>query len=405
MSDAAAEPMTTAGRLSRLALLFLAHGVGTANFTVVLANAPAIEQSLGLNHAAFGLMVSAYYGGLLVCSVPAGIVVDRLGIRMALVLAYALSGLGIGLFALAESMAPAMVGLAFCGAGYSFINPATARGILAWFSARGRATAMGTKQTGVPAGGLVAALAAAATTDWRYLALMVAAVTLAAAAGCAVLRLAEPAAIAPARFGDIRVVLQQPRLLTFNLAASLYALAQGAFLAYLVLFAGDVLAAPPAVASLCLGISYAAAAVGRIAWGFLSDRIKRNGRLVSLVACGVVAATGIIMLVVIPRFGGLAMLPFIAALIGFTLSGYAGLTQTAVAEAVDPKLTGAAIGFNLLMTNTGMMLGPVLFGAGVQFLGYGPSWIFLVGVILLAAGLFRMMFVPPRPATDEGLNR
>ena len=390
--------MTAAGRVSRLVMLFLAHGICTVNFVIILAEAPAIEESLGLNHATFGLMVSGYYGGLLACSVPAGIVVDRLGIRLSLALAHLLSGIGIGLFALSHSMAPAMVGLAFCGAGYSLINPATARGILAWFPVRGRATAMGTKQTGVPAGGLVAALAAAASADWRLLAFVIAAVTLAAAAGCLALRLAEPASATPVRFSDVRMVLQQRGLMTFNLAASMYGLAQGAFLAYLVLFAGDVMGAAPATASLCLGVAYVAAAVGRIAWGFLSDNIARNGRLVSLVSCGLLAAIGVVMLVVLPRFGGLAALPFLAALIGFTLSGYAGLTQTAVAESVDPRLTGAAIGFNLLMTNTGMMLGPVLFGAGVQFVGYGPSWIFLVAVILLAAGMFRMMFAPPRAA-------
>jgi MFS family permease len=398
VSDAPAVPMAAAGRVSRLAFLFMAHGICTANFAIILAEAPAIEQSLGLNHATFGVLVSGYYGGLLACSVPAGVVVDRLGIRLSLALAYALSGVGLGLFALSHSMAPAMVGLAFCGAGYSLINPATARGILAWFSLRGRATAMGTKQTGVPAGGLVAALAAAATSDWKMLAAVISVATLAAAAGCLALRLAEPSSATPVRFSDVRVVLQQPRLMQFNIAASMYGMAQGAFLAYLVLFAGDAMGAAPAVASLCLGATYVAAAVGRIFWGFVSDRIARNGRLVSLVSCGVASAASVGLLVIIPKFGGLAVLPFLAAVIGFTLSGYAGLTQTVVAESVDPKITGAAIGFNLLMTNTGMMLGPVMFGAGVQFLGYGPSWIFLVALVLLAAGMFRMMYVPPRAA-------
>ncbi len=404
MNAASAEALTTVGRLSRLALLFLAHAVGTANITVVLATAPAIEQSLGLNHAAFGLMVSAYYGALLACSVPAGFVVDRFGIRVALLFANASTGLGMWLFARSDSSAPAMIGLMLCGAGYSLINPATARGILAWFPARSRATAMGTKQTGVPAGGLAAALAAAAIADWRQLALMVSLLTLAAAVGCALLRLAEPAITMPARVGDIRAVLRLRGVIIFNFGACLYAAAQGAFLAYLVLYARDVLAVQPSMASLCLGIAHVASATGRIAWGLISDKIRRNGRLVGLVACGVIAAAGIVLLVLTPSLGGSALLPVIAALLGLTLAGYAGLTQTAAAEAVEPRLVGAAIGYNMLLTNSGMMMGPVLFGTGVEIMGYGPSWVALAAIMLLGAGLFRMGFVPPRQPLDKTQN-
>lgn len=403
MSDSA-ETLSLAGRLARLSLLFTAHAMGTANITVVLAAAPAIEHSLGLNHAAFGLMVSVYYGALLVCSIPAGFFADRFGIRIALVFANAATGLGMWVFSQANGMEPAILGLMLCGAGYSLVNPATARGILAWFPARGRATAMGMKQTGVPAGGLLAALAAATIGDWRELAILISLLTLAAAMGYLLFRLAEPAAGAPARIGNISAVLRLRGVIAFNFGACLYATAQGAVLAYLVLFTRDVLAASPGIASLCLGVAHVASAAGRVAWGIASDMIPRNGRLAGLLACGIAAAIGIVALVLSPWIGGLMVLPAIAALLGLTVVGYAGLAQTAAAEAVEPRLAGAAIGYNMLLTNSGMMLGPVLFGMSVQSMGYSASWIGLAAIVLLGAALFYVGLTAPQLArkTNEG---
>lgn len=47
------------GRIGGLVVMFVAHAVGTANVTIVLASAPAVERSLGLSHAEFGMMLAA----------------------------------------------------------------------------------------------------------------------------------------------------------------------------------------------------------------------------------------------------------------------------------------------------------------------------------------------------------
>src|SRR5690242_14804096 len=195
--DRVAESDSAAGRFGRLALLFLAHAAGTTNITLVLAMAPAVEQALGISHATFGLIVSAYYGSLLVAALPAGILVDRLGIRMSLALANLLLALGMIVFAASSAPVLAAIGLAMSGLGYTLVNPATARGVLAWFPPRGRATAMGVKQTGVPAGGVIAALAAALPFGWRELAVACAVSGLVTALACVALRVTEPVVTTP----------------------------------------------------------------------------------------------------------------------------------------------------------------------------------------------------------------
>ncbi|MGQ0674826.1 MAG: hypothetical protein ACT4N4_01875 [Rhodospirillales bacterium] len=132
--------------------------------------------------------------------------------------------------------------------------------------------------------------------------------------------------------------------------------------------------------------------------------IPRNGRLAGLLACGIAAAIGIVALVLSPWIGGLMVLPAIATLLGLTVAGYAGLSQIAAAEAVEPRLAGAAIGYNMLLPNSGMMLGPVLFGSSVQSMGYSASWIGLAAAVLLGAALIRAGLAAPRLAreTNEG---
>src|SRR5688572_20719279 len=125
--DESSRPMRS---IARIAPLFAAHVVGTANITLVVALSPLIEQSLDLGHAAFGLMVSAYYGGTLLLALPAGWMVDRYGLRAMLIAAHAFLATGLVVLASAEGLVAGAAGLFLCGTGYAFINPATARAVL-----------------------------------------------------------------------------------------------------------------------------------------------------------------------------------------------------------------------------------------------------------------------------------
>jgi len=385
-----AETVRTATRFSRLVFLFLAHAVGTANITLLVAMAPALERSLGVGHAEFGLMVAAYYSALLVWALPAGWLVDRFGIGPMLIAAHALLAAGTLTVAGAHGFAQAAAGLVLSGMGYALVNPSTARGVLLWFPERGRATAMGVKQTGVPAGGVAAALVVAAVGGdvWRDLAVAFALLTFTAGLGFTVLGIRRPAAESAIRLSDLRRLLGRPRLVYFNAAACLYAIGQSAFFAYLVLFLHDALKIEPSKASLCLALAHVASAAGRIAWGLTSDLFPREGRKITLVGCGTAAAAGVGVLAVLPGVGGVAMLVPVAMMLGLTLGGYAGLTQTTAVEIVEPRLAGASIGYNMLLTNAGTMLGPALFGATLDYGGYSPAWIATGTILAFGACLF-----------------
>jgi MFS family permease len=375
------------GRLGRLALLILVHAVGTINFTLLLAFAPAVQQQLGLSNAGFGLLLAAYYGALLTAAFPAGWLVDRFALRTMLLLSHALMATGMLVIGCATAPAAIAAGLFICGLGYSLTNPSTARAVLLWFAVRGRASAMSAKQTGVPIGGAIAALAAAATSTVQWQHVVIACAVLTLLAGAAYIRL-DASVTAPrgSWLVDLGALLGRPRLAGLNAGAALYTASQTAFFAYTVLYARSI-GYSPAAAALALGAAHVASVFGRIAWGQVSDRTLRSGRRASLVACGALAVAALVALPV--AAGGGAPFFFVAAaILGATLGSHAGLGQTVAVEAVEPRLAGAAIGYVMFATTLGLIAGPTTFGFLADIAGYGIAWLALAAATAAGAALY-----------------
>ncbi len=373
-------------------VLILAHALGTLNFTAVLAMAPRVQAALGLSRAEVGLLSTAYNAGLLAGALPAGWVVDRYGVRAGLVGAHLVMGLATALLAgFGHSLAVAAPCLALTGLGYAVVNPATVKGVLLWLPVRLRATAMGVKQTGVPVGGLLAAgtAALASRVEWTTLLLAIAVATVAGAALC--LRTpadgaSEAVAGRAMRLRDISAVVRNGNLTLVNAVGGGFNMGQTSFTTYLTLFLRDALHAGLPFAGACFGLAQAGSTAGRIAWGVVSDRLWAGRRKPAMVLLGVLAAAGLAGLGTLGPGGALGAAALAAAL-GLTVASYAGLLQAAAAEAVDPRLGGAAIGYNMVFTPLGGMLGPPLFGALVDRAGdYGPAWL-AAGAVVLASSL------------------
>ena len=89
-----------------------------------------------------------------------GKLADRLGVGKTTLQGH----LAVGVCTFAAALVPSFIWgcviFFLAGLGYSFLNPSSSKGVMAWFHSDERATAMGTKQTGVPAGGVVTAMLA-----------------------------------------------------------------------------------------------------------------------------------------------------------------------------------------------------------------------------------------------------
>ena len=397
--------------ITRLSILTLVHVVGTLHMVSVMAMAPVIQRDLSLSVTQVGLLVTAYYGAQTVGAFPAGGLVDRLGVGWSLVLAQVILIAGAISLSQANDFAAAFGSCAVMGLGYSLTNPASARGVLEWFPPERRATAMGIKQTGVSIGGVLAAGNGALVTllSWQSILWIIAGVT--AASALLSLRLAErPSWRAGGSFRSVIAhlseVVRDRNLGLLFAAGGFYNMGQMNFFAYLTLFMREAAQASQPVAGLSLAIAQAASAVGRIGWGVVSDTVFRGKRKTLVVGlCG----TAVILLAAMAAVGlwwGVAVGIALALALGLTIASFASLMQTLAVEAVAPRLAGSAMGYSLVGTALGGMVGPPLFGAVVDLTGnFANGWLLTAGLVLVGTFLLGFWFRERRYSRDSLSNQ
>jgi sugar phosphate permease len=160
---------------------------------------------------------------------------------------------------------------------------------------------------------------------------------------------------------------------------------QYAVLVYLVIDLTTELAVPLATAVLLLSLATLAGVAGRMAWGWLSDRVFGGRRLPGLVAVTATGAVSAAILAALPAGVPVGFVAVAAALAGFSLIGWQGLWVTMVSELAPPGASGTALGWGLTFTNVGIVVWPPVLGLAADLTGtFRTSWILLTGMLLVS---------------------
>ncbi|MEX2615839.1 MAG: MFS transporter [Alphaproteobacteria bacterium] len=377
----------------RLTIVTTAHAIGTLNSVSVLSLAPVIRPELGLSFSQFGLLISAYSAGQITGTMPAGILVDKIGVGWALVLAHMLLALATATLTQANGLYTALAAMLFMGWAYAIVNPATARGVLEWFPPRRRATAMGVKQAGVPAGGILAAgtLFLTAWLSWQGILWVIVGLTCLGGLICLPLVEAKRARIGPLESpfaGILRVARDRNYGALVGSCAFMNA-GQHIFFTYLTLFMREALQSSQGVASIAMGLAQGGSAIGRIGWGVVSDTVFRGRRkkLTAMLCIAAVVFFG--LMAAVDTWWGIGAGLAVAVLLGLTIASWASLIQTLAVESVNRADSGSAIGFLSLGTGMGSMVGPPLFGAVIDATAsFSQGWL----VAALVTGVGVVMF-------------
>ena len=371
-----------------LGLISVSHIIGATAQYGINTLAPFYKDELGLSRAQVGLFFSAFYLAMAGFSFSAGRRADRLGVRKTTFQGHLSLGLCTIAAALAPSFAWAFASFFLAGLGYSFLNPASSKGVMAWFHRDERATAMGTKQTGVPAGGVVTAVLAPQLVllmGWRG-ALAVLGVINFLFGFLFSFYWRDPPGDGAAVSEDVRVQETQTlniwSFLPISCGTALYLVGQMTLITYIPLYLKDAMGFSAYWASQALALTQAGAMVGRVGWGVASDRLFGGRRKIVLILIGWLSAILIMALGFMRPQSPLYLLLPILFLAGVCLVGYQGVSYALIGELAGKAKTGSALGMMITINAACATLGTPLFGYIVDQTGSYPiAWMLLAGAL------------------------
>ena len=351
---------------------------------------PVLTADLPLSRAELGLLTDAIWGGMLIGMLPFGVVVDRLGERLMI---------GAGGLALAVLFAAASFTRSFLPLFLVFVpaaiaassgSPGGARALAGWFPPAQRGLAMGIRQTGVTAAGVLAAVTLppiALSLGWPA-ALRAVSAAIVLVVAIFVLFYREPprdAGHAVTGF-RIRSLLANRSFVAATAYGWIFMGALGASVTYVALALHQDAGLSVIDAGLVLAVLQVGGIAGRVGWGLWSDRLGSRGTVM-----GQVGVLAVVACAAMAIFGHgrppLALLVLLAFLLGLTTMGWNALYITLSSE-VTPHRAATVVGAGTTVTFTGMLLVTPLFGLVADRAGsYTPAWMALAGLAAVGAAI------------------
>jgi ACS family hexuronate transporter-like MFS transporter len=420
-ADAAELPLSRY-RFVMLGVVWCAYLVVFLSRLCVGPLAPFLKDAFDLSNAQIGGLTSATAVAYAPTLIFAGWLVDRIGVRRALLIGTVITGLCIGAVALAPSYGTMLLLLGASGLGCGFIYPTAVKAIMLWFPPRERATAVGVNQSAVNVSGMMGAAVMpwlAVAYGWQAgfvfaagLAFVVCVVAVLfyrdprpdewSGRAAAPLPVSEIDQGLPAVTGDEQTdkavvksgfvaVLRSRDIWMMGLAALFLGVVEFAALAHLVLFLNTDWGYSVAVAAGMLAFCQFAGAIGKPLSGLVSDRPLHRRRVPALLGMGTLAGLSCVAFALLQP-GHEWLLWGALFLLGFGAVGWGGLMGTLAGETGGDRAAGAAAGVSAAFFNVGIFLGPPIFGYIVDRTGsYPQAWWTMAGSAAVA--LVLLLFV------------
>ena len=381
-----------------ISLVGLAHGTSHFYHVILAALIPWLKPEFNLSYSELGLLMTVFFVVSGVGQAMAGFVVDRLGARTVLFSGIALLGVSAVLLSSAHSYLQLMLGALVAGCGncvfhpadYTLLNQRVSKARLAHgFSVHGISGNIGWAMSPL------FLTFVAARTDWRTALLSAALLPLAVLALMLWNRHAlRPEPVAAPVAGATSTVADSPfGFLRLKVVWMCFAF----FLISAVALAGvQTFAATSLVSLYGMSLGWAtsaytcymmASAVGMLYGGFLGAGSRNHDRII-MVAFGTAAVLALVLAAaVVPAWMAVVLM----GLIGL-VTGISGPSRDLMIRAAAPaNATGRVFGVVYSGLDSGLALGPLMFGALMDanhpagvFIGIG---VFQALVILTAVGV------------------
>lgn len=348
-----------------------------ATFTTLslAAIAPDVASGLSVSPELVGFQVSLIYFGGAVMSTVAGFQLRRWGPVRVSQASLMFCAVGAGL-AVIPSLAAVAAGSIVIGFGYGMTNPAASELLLRIMPAGRRNLIFSIKQTGVPIGGVLAGLTAPPISQsfgWQWAPAVAAISCFMLALLIQPLRTAWDADRDPtARFKErpfdaLSIVWRSPPLRWLSVSGFFYAAVQLSLATFVVTLlvtdAGFGLIEAGAV----LALVQAAGVVGRVAWGWIADRLGHG--LVVLLIIGGACVTGALLVMAVSETWSTFAILILFTLFGINALGWTGVFQVEAARYAPQGKLGTVIGGVTAPTYGGVIVGPAVFSLAFVAIG------------------------------------
>jgi sugar phosphate permease len=344
--------------------------------------APALRGEYELNLTQVGVLLAAEWVGLAVSLLPWGFAADRYGERWTVATGLSACAACLAGAAYAPSFEALVVLLFLAGAFGGSVQSGSGRAVTSWFPREERGFALGVRQTAVPVGGVVAAvaipLAGSARAGFLVLALLVVAGAL---AGALVLR---SGAAHELDAEDVESIVRDRRLWLVCAASALYVVPQAALMGFAVLFLHDERDFSTGQAAAVLAVSQVLAAALRIGAGRWSDIVGSRIRPLRLIGVAVAAMLAVVAVTAVRDVW--LLVPALAVATALSMA-WNGLSFTIAAE-IGGRRSGAAIGIQQTALAVAGIGVPVAFATAVS----STSWqaAFLLAAVFPLVGLLTL---------------
>lgn len=387
--------------MSRYRWAILAVGVAAQMAVSALrqglpALGPTLQSHFGLSLPQLGVILGSVSVGIVLTLIPWGALADRLGERPVISVGLAGTGASMGAAALAGGYGPLVVALVVAGMFGASTTGASGRAVMGWFNRSQRGLALGIRQTGVPLGGGIAALALPALVaafSLRVALLALAAGCLLAALGAWIWMREAPPPPPDRPVVQAPAPLRDGRLWRLAAGSGLLVVAQSCLLGFVVVFLHDERGWSIGAAAGVLAAIQVGGSVLRIGAGRWSDR--REERVAPMRAMAV--ASSLLLAAAAASSAAADALPVGGLVLAGTLAmGWNGLSFTAAAEMSGRERAGTAISVQNTVLSAGGALAPIAFASLVVASSWSAAWLALVAFQLAGVGVLRASMVEER---------
>jgi sugar phosphate permease len=349
-----------------------------------------IVSDLNLTRFDIGLLASAVAVGYLVAQIPAGWLVDDLGVRKMILLGTAFAGaLVLGMY-FVNNYPTAYVLLIVAGFGCGAFPTVSTKALLTWFPIRERGTTIGINQTAVNVGGIITAATlptVAILYGWRIGFVAIGVVTILIAILAYTFYRDAPSTLLdvepskprsrPSIRGSIKLMLDR-NILLISISCIGLMMVQFAMTSYLIIYLNEVVSISVTLAGGFLAIVNAGGAIGKPLLGVMSDRLFGGSRRKPLLLAALMSFGLSILMQFITASTPYIVLSVIFALFGFSALGWGGLNFVLVSEYAGRENAGLAVGYSNMIGLIGNIAGPPIFGLIIDATGsYSWGWWFL----------------------------